>query len=80
MAKLIFKFSKLYISGIPGCKLKGFLASKNCTDFKKFIHFTGVDLEPDFLGVSTTPKLDNLGVCQNFWESAIFLKYNIIYS
>ena len=27
--------------------------------------------------VSRTPKLDNLGVCQKIWESAIFLKYNI---
>ena len=40
----------------------------------------GVDLEPDFLGVSRTPKLENLGVRQKIWESAIFLKYNIIYS
>ena len=40
----------------------------------------GVDLEPDLLGVSRTPKLENLGVRQNIWESAIFLKYNIIYS
>ena len=40
----------------------------------------GVDLEPDFLGVSRTPKLENLGVRQKKWESAIFLKYNIILS
>ena len=46
--------------------------------------YTGVDLEPDFLGVSRTPKLENLGVRQkiclaapaeeqivgsDFWES-----------
>ena len=41
---------------------------------------SGVDLEPDFLGVSRTPKLENLGVRQKIWESAICLKYNIIYS
>ena len=41
---------------------------------------SGVDLEPDFLGVSRTTKLENLEVRQKFWESAIFLKYNIIYS
>ena len=40
----------------------------------------GLDLEPDFLGVSRTPKLENLGVRQKIWECAIFLKYNIIYS
>ena len=40
----------------------------------------GVDLESDFLGVSRTPKLENLGVRQKIWESATFLKYNIIYS
>ena len=36
----------------------------------------GVDLEPDFLGVSRTLniKLENLGVRQKIWESAIFLK------
>ena len=38
--------------------------------------YAGVDLEPDFLGVSRTPKLENLGVRQKIWESAIFLKYD----
>ena len=40
-------------------------------------HITGVDLEPDSLGVSRTPKLENLGVRQQIWESAIFLKYDV---
>ena len=41
------------------------------------VGLSGVDLEPGFLGVSRTPKLENLGVRQQIWESAIFLKYNI---
>ena len=47
---------------------------------RKKHYFSGVDLEPDFLGVSRTSKLEYVGVRQKIWESAIFRKYNIIYS
>ena len=47
------------------------------TDLSPLLPLPGVDLEPDFLGLSRTPKLENLGVCQKIWESTIFLKYDV---
>ena len=52
-----------------------FLSFSPSFDIRQY--FPGVDLEPDFLGVSRTSKLENLGVRQKIWESAIFLKYDV---